>query len=182
MHFRLFVLTLLAASAIQAAPPNIVFIMADDMGIGDLQCYNPESKIPTPHMNALAKGGLMFTDGHSNSSVCTPTRYGVVTGRYCWRSTKPRGVTVGMSASIIPESRTTVADFLKSKGYNTGVVGKWHLGLNYAKEGKDVLWDQPITLGPKQLGFDYFFGIPASLDMSPYIYVENDRIVVGVNI
>jgi len=157
--------------------PNVVFIMADDMGIGDLSCYNAQSKITTPHMDALAKDGMRFTDAHSGSAVCTPTRYGVLTGRYCWRSKLKSGVTWGKSACIIPKSRLTVASFLKTAGYNTGCVGKWHLGLDWARDGKKINYTKPITLGPKQLGFDFFFGIPASLDMPPYVYVENDKVL-----
>ena len=162
---------------VAAERPNIIFAMADDLGIGDVSCYNPDSKIKTPTMDGLAADGMRFTDAHSGSAVCTPTRYGVVTGRYAWRSTLKSGVTWGTSACIIPKSRMTVASFLKANGYNTACVGKWHLGLNYAKVGKKIDYGKPITLGPKQLGFDYFFGIPASLDMPPYVYVEVDRVL-----
>ncbi len=152
--------------------PNIVFIMADDMGVGDLGCYNGKSKIPTPHMDRLAKEGMRFTDAHSPSAVCTPTRYGVLTGRYCWRSKLKRGVLWGYSAALIEDRRLTVSSMLKGKGYVTGVVGKWHLGFGTAKKTD---YSKPLRPGPTTQGFDYFYGIPASLDMQPYVYVENDR-------
>ena len=109
--------------------PNIVFILADDMGYGDLGCYNPDSKIPTPNMDSLASQGMRFTDAHSPSAVCSPTRYGVLTGRYAWRSPLKNGVLWGYSTSLIEEGRTTVASMLKQHGYTTGCVGKWHLGF-----------------------------------------------------
>ena len=130
--------------------PNIIFAMADDLGIGDVSCYNPESKIRTPFMDGLAADGMRFTDAHSGSAVCTPTRYGVVTGRYAWRSTLKSGVTWGTSACIIPESRLTVASFLKSNGYNTACVGKWHLrlppiegGIGTVKDGQSLVGAVP---------------------------------------
>ena len=106
--------------------PNIVFIMADDMGYGDVGCYNPDSKIPTPNMDQLAQEGIRFTDAHSPSAVCTPTRYGVLTGRYCWRSRLKRGVLYGYEPPLIEPERLTVAGLLKDAGYNTACVGKWH--------------------------------------------------------
>ena len=174
-----FLTTLLATvSLAQAAnKPNIVFILADDLGSGDLSCYNKDSKIPTPHLDSLAAEGMRFTDAHSNSSVCTPTRYGVLTGRYCWRSRLKRGVLNGYSTALIEEGRETVASLLKKQGYATACIGKWHLGMNFAKDGKN--WDhtKPIQRGPTTLGFDYFLGISASLDMPPYTLIENDQIV-----
>jgi arylsulfatase A len=152
--------------------PNIVFIMADDMGYGDLGCYNTKSKIPTPNMDRLAAEGMRFTDAHSPSAVCTPTRYGVLTGRYCWRSRLKRGVLGGYSPALIDTKRMTVASMLKQNGYATSCFGKWHLGLGNAKKTD---YDKPLVPGPNALGFDYFYGIPASLDMTPYCYVENDR-------
>ena len=112
--------------------PNIVYILADDLGYGDLQCYNPASKIPTPTLNQLATEGMQFLDAHSPSSVCTPTRYAIMTGRYCWRSQLPKGVLRGYGRSLIEADRLTVASLLKNNGYQTGVVGKWHLGLDWA--------------------------------------------------
>ena len=171
------------------AYPNIVYIIADDMGYGDVSCLNPGSKISTPNMDKLASGGMIFTDAHSGSAVCTPTRYGLLTGRYCWRSRLETGVLWGYSRTLIPKSRMTVASLLKQHGYATACVGKWHLGWDWAttdgyifsdrsdETGESVDYAQPISGGPLDLGFDYFFGIPASLDMLPYVYLENDRVV-----
>jgi len=161
--------------------PNIVFIMADDMGYGDIQALNPESRIPTPHFNKLAKEGMIFTDAHSGAAVCTPTRYGVVTGRYSWRSRLKRGVLNGYSSHLIDPERLTVADVLKQAGYHTACIGKWHLGMDLPvtkKDGKQAIdHTQKIENGPNALGFDYFFGVTASLDMPPYAFVENQRFV-----
>jgi len=137
--------------------PNIVYILADDMGYGDVQALNPENgKIPTPHMDKLIAEGMSFTDAHTCSSVCTPTRYGLLTGRYNWRTRKQGGVLNGTSAPLIPTSRTTVANLLKDAGYKTAMVGKWHLGLGLPKKGKRVDWKGEIEGGPVDLGFDYF--------------------------
>ncbi len=158
---------------------NIVFILADDMGYGDPGCYNDQSKIPTPNIDQLATEGIRFTDAHSPSAVCTPTRYGVLTGRYAWRSRMKSGVLNGYSRSLIEDNRSTVASLLKEQGYQTGCVGKWHLGFqSYNSTIEDVEpvdYNQPLTPGPNQYGFDYFWGIPASLDMPPYVYVENNQ-------
>ena len=113
----------------QASLPNIVVILADDMGYGDIQALNKKSTIPTPNLNRMATEGLTFTDGHSPSEVCTPTRYGLLTGRYCWRSRLKQGVLGGYSEPLLEPDRPTVANMLKKSGYNTAAVGKWHLGL-----------------------------------------------------
>ena len=175
-----------AAAALPAAParPNIVFILADDLGYGDLSCLNPESKIRTPNLDRMASEGVIFTDAHSPSAVCTPTRYGIVTGRYAWRSSLTRGVLQGGSPPLIEPERPTVARVLKDEGYATGCVGKWHLGLGWASsDGKSVVeladnadFSKPFTGGPTALGFDYYYGISASLDMPPYTFLENDRV------
>ena len=173
----------------QKSHPNIVYIIADDLGYGDVACLNPDCKIATPNIDRLAAKGIRFTDAHSGSAVCTPTRYGVLTGRYAWRTRLQNGVTWGYSKALIDKNRTTVASFLKKHGYTTGCVGKWHLGWNWAlKDGlkstekydvkhEDINFSKPISHSPKYLGFDYFFCIPASLDMVPYVYVENDRVL-----
>ncbi|BDS07220.1 arylsulfatase [Oceaniferula spumae] len=169
--------------------PNIIYILADDLGYGDVQALNPkQGKIPTPGMDRLAAQGMVFTDAHSNSSVCTPTRYGVLTGRYNWRTYKQSGVLFGFDQPLIAKDRLTVAGFLKKQGYKTAIVGKWHLGLGLnTPDGKPtkgqraavdgVDWSARITGGPVDLGFDSWYGIAASLDMPPYIFIENDRFV-----
>ncbi|MCH9022093.1 MAG: sulfatase-like hydrolase/transferase [Planctomycetes bacterium] len=158
--------------------PNIVFILADDMGYGDVSCLNPKAKTRTPNIDFLARRGMRFTDAHSGSAVCTPTRYGVLTGRYSWRTRMTRGVLNGYSEPLIKKERMTVASLLQGQGYHTGCIGKWHLGLGWPKKdgAKAVDYTQPITLGPVNYGFDYFYGIAASADMPPYVYIENDRV------
>lgn len=170
-------------SACQPAPekeplPSIVFILADDMGYGDVSILNDSSKIHTENIDRLAREGVYFTDAHSSSSVSTPTRYGILTGRYNWRSSLKSGVLWGYSKALIPESRSTLASVLKRNGYQTACIGKWHLGWdwNNVDAGPDqVDFSKPIQHGPTTLGFDYFYGIAGSLDMAPYVYVENDR-------
>ncbi|MDR2038717.1 MAG: arylsulfatase [Bacteroidales bacterium] len=157
--------------------PNIIFILADDMGYGDVSALNEQSKIITPHIDRIAAKGTVFTNAHTSSSVSTPTRYGFLTGRYNWRSTLKKGVLNGYSKEIIPMERTTVASALKSRDYTTACIGKWHLGWTWdnIEKGKDsVNYDRPIKGGPTSIGFDYFYGISASLDMPPYVYVENN--------
>lgn len=160
--------------------PNIIYILADDLGYGDLTCLNPESKIKTSNIDQLAAEGIRFTDAHSGSSVCTPTRYGIMTGRYSWRSALKEGVTWTNDKHIIPADRLTVASLLKSKNYATACVGKWHLGLDWqVDDDGNMLWDLPISNGPNSNGFDYFFGIKASLDIPPYFYIENNQITAS---
>jgi alpha-L-fucosidase 2 len=169
-----------SAAGSPANRPNIVFILADDMGYGDIQAYNPQSQVPTPALNRLAREGVMFTDAHSGSAVCTPTRYGVITGRYCWRSRLKRGVLNGFSEHLIDPDRFTVADLLKQAGYRTACIGKWHLGMDLPFQDQDkkrIDYTQRITNSPNVYGFDTFYGVTASLDFPPYVYVENDRFV-----
>lgn len=183
-----------ATDARAADRPNLVYILADDLGYGDVGHLNPAGRIPTPHIDRLAREGLTFTSAHSGSSVCTPTRYGILTGRYAWRSRLKQGVLGGLSPRLIEPGRLTVAALLRDHGYHTACVGKWHLGMDWVvKEGRSVaelgiespqqVWNvdyaQPIGNGPNAVGFDYFFGISASLDMVPYAWIENDR-VTGV--
>ena len=189
MKRTLLIASLLGATALQAAKPNIIFILADDMGYGDVQALNPKSKIPTPHLNRLAKQGMTFTDAHSPSGVCTPTRYGVITGRYCWRSRLKRGVLGGYSAPLIEKDRPTVGSALQKAGYHTAAIGKWHLGMNMTrreggKPSKDrrdgdgnVDFTKPIADSPITRGFHEYFGVSASLDMAPYVWIENDHFV-----
>lgn len=166
--------------------PNIIYILADDLGYGDIQSFNPNGKIPTPNIDKMAANGVMFTDAHTSSAVCTPTRYGILTGRYNWRSNLKSGVLGGYSKSLITPNRTTVADILKAQGYTTAFIGKWHMGWDWAlEEGKNldinklhiiqkVNYKVPIKNGPSTHGFDYSFGFCGSLDMPPYVFVEND--------
>ncbi|MDB2385622.1 arylsulfatase, partial [Polaribacter sp.] len=169
----------------QQQQPNIIYILADDLGYGDVQTFNPEGKIATPNLDQMAKNGVKFTDAHTSSAVCTPTRYGILTGRYNWRSTLKSSVINGYSPSLIKQERTTVAEMLKSQNYNTAFIGKWHLGWdwkitrespkpNSLKLSPTVNFTAPVKNGPSTHGFDYSFGFCGSLDMAPYVYVEND--------
>ncbi|MAD24635.1 MAG: Cerebroside-sulfatase [Verrucomicrobiales bacterium] len=166
-----------------ASNPNIIFILADDMGYGDVQSINTRSKLPTPNLNILASQGMTFIDAHSPSAVCTPTRYATLTGRYCWRSKLKRGVLNGYGAPLLEPERETVASMLRSKGYNTSIVGKWHLGLDFNRnaDGK-INYNKSINDGPNQHGFDYSYIIPASLDFPPYIYIKNGKIIELPNV
>lgn len=155
------------------------------MGYGDVSAYNKDSHIQTRHIDQMAANGVMFTDAHSCSAVSTPTRYGILTGRYNWRSSLKSGVLYGYSRPIIPTTRSTMASMLKANGYTTACIGKWHLGWNWgtkpghekpdanALNDEDVDYSKPITNGPADLGFDYFYGFCGSLDMAPYVYIEN---------
>ncbi|MBT3383323.1 MAG: arylsulfatase [Prolixibacteraceae bacterium] len=157
--------------------PNIVIILADDMGYGDVQALNPKSNIPTPNLNRLAEEGIIFMDAHSPSAVCTPTRYGLLTGRYSWRSRLKRGVQNGYGEPLIETDRPTIATLLKEVGYKTGIVGKWHLGLGFQKnENGEFDFSKSVTYSPNNVGFDYSYIIPASLDFPPYVYIENTEI------
>ena len=179
--------------------PNIIFIMADDMGYGDVGCYNDKSKIPTPNMDRLAKEGIRFTDAHTPSAVCSPTRYGVLTGRYCWRTWLKKYALVGYSPTLLEPGRMTVASLLKERGYETACIGKWHLGLkwqlkqgckvdfkrklNWPSEyiievGNKIDYSKSIKDGPIDFGFDYFFGTAGcSTTDPPYCFIENDHTV-----
>jgi arylsulfatase A len=213
MHRRDFLKTLGWGTAAMAAggckistakkKPNIIFIMADDMGYGDMTCYNPSSRIPTPHMDRLAAQGIRFTDAHSPSAVCSPTRYGILTGRYCWRTWLKRGVVGGYTPPLIEPDRVTVASFLKQQGYRTGCFGKWHLGLGWTRQngftptwkdaekmwrgswqdgdpekGMNVDFSKPVQGGPKDIGFDeaYFTAACSTID-GPFAYIHNSRTV-----
>ena len=157
--------------------PNIVYILADDLGFGDIRCQNPDSRIPTPHIDRLAREGRRFTDAHSGSAVCTPSRYGLLTGRYSWRTQLKKGVLWPPAKPLISQDRMTVASLLQREGYRTACVGKWHLGLGWTMDGKSIDFDGRISPNPTDLGFDTYFGIPGSLDMSPYCYVRDDHVV-----
>jgi arylsulfatase A len=172
--------------------PNIVYILADDMGYGDVGYLNADCKFPTPNLDRLGREGMAFTDAHSSSSLCTPSRYSIMTGRYCWRTYLKAGVLWGAGNGIIEDDRLTVASLLKNSGYKTACIGKWHLGWDWAikpgfenkvdintTSGEDGRMDwidfsRPIKNGPTSRGFDYYYGLVASLDMPPYVYIEND--------
>ncbi|HCC69917.1 MAG TPA: arylsulfatase [Bacteroidales bacterium] len=158
--------------------PNLVYILADDLGYGDISSCNPDSKIITPNIDMIASEGMMFTDAHSGSAVCTPTRYGILTGRYSWRTRLKQGVTWSWDRPLIDSSRLTIASMLKEKGYSTACIGKWHLGLGWLmdEEKGKADFSQALTAGPNDHGFDYSFIIPASLDIPPYVYIENHHI------
>lgn len=182
---------LVARLSLAETPPNILFILCDDLGTGDVRLLNPEGKIATPNMDRIGREGMIFTDAHTPSSVCTPTRYGTLTGRYNWRTKLQKGVLGGLSPRLIEEGRMTVASMLREKGYHTAAVGKWHLGMNWVIkpgqtvseltiESREQAWSvdftQPHTQGPQSVGFDHYFGISASLDMVPYCFIEGDRV------
>jgi len=171
-HFRLLPLVLLLASAAISAraapPPNIVLILVDDMGYGDLGCYNPNSKIATPHLDRLAREGLRFTDAHAPGAVCHPSRYGLMTGSYPFRT----DVSLWPKKPLIEDGQTTLASLLKAAGYRTAMVGKWHLGFD------EPTYKGPLRGGPADRGFESFFGFRASTDIPPYFYIDGARAVV----
>ena len=171
--------------------PNIVYILADDMGYADLECQNPDPtpNIPTPNLNQLAAEGMRFTDAHSPAAVCTPTRYSILTGRYCWRSRLKSGVLRPYGSPLIEDDRLTVQKMLKRYGYDTGCIGKWHLGMQWMKndgtyvtngtnENNDAVIDlsAPIGKGPNSSGFDYYFGVDAP-NFPPYAFIENQNVL-----
>jgi arylsulfatase A len=169
-----------ASRADSPARPNIVVILADDLGIGDPGCYNRESKISTPNIDRIAREGMRFSDVHSASSVCSPTRYAILTGRYAWRTRMKTGVLQGYSRALIEPGRPTVASLLRDAGYATAGFGKWHLGFQEfdpkrRESDQPVDYARPLQPGPVAIGFDEFFGIPASLDMPPYLFVEHEH-------
>ena len=169
----------LAWAAPALATPNILVILTDDLGIGDVGAYNPESKIPTPNIDRIASEGILFTDAHTPDGVCSPTRYGLLTGRYAWRTWLKRGVLNGSSPPLIAPERLTLADMLREKGYVTGAVGKWHLGLRWQlldesarQTVENIDWSRPVIDGPAQHGFDYSFG----LAKPAWSFLENGHI------
>lgn len=152
--------------------PNIILIYADDLGYGDLSCYGA-TKIQTPHIDALAKAGIRFTNAHSSSATCTPSRYALMTGRFPWRQ-QGTGVLPGDAAMIIPAKDINLASLLQRAGYKTGMVGKWHLGLGDSVRKN---WNTHILPGPNERGFDYSFIFPATADRVPTVFIENGNIV-----
>ena len=188
-----------AASSAWGAQPNIIVILADDLGYGDLGCYNTESKVPTPNLDRLARTGMRFTDAHSASTVCTPSRYSLMTGRMCFRTGYRGGVFTGAGGpSLMEKDRVTLPGMLRDQGYATACVGKWHIGMTFqTKDGmpvhevkidgksreldqvKLIDFNRPITDGPVHRGFDYFFGTACCPGTDwLYAYIENDRVPV----
>lgn len=175
--------------------PNIVFILADDLGYGDLSC-NGATKIDTPVIDSLASSGMRFTNAYASSSLCSPSRYSIMTGRYSWRTRLQYAVLTNYAKPLIEPERVTLASLLKRNGYHTACVGKWHLGLNWELNDKApanaddsvfnswkdnaqeyIDFTKPVKGGPIERGFDYFFGMAGSNNMQPYVYIENERVL-----
>lgn len=173
--FFIAIIGILSGCSTSGDKPNIIFIMADDLGYGDLSCYGAE-KIQTPNIDKIANEGVIFTDAHSPASVCTPTRYAVLTGRYCWRTRLKKEVLWdGYSRSLIEPDRTTIGDIMKSKGYHTAQIGKWHLGW---EDEEPVDYSKGyLGRGPKDLGFDYSFVTAAAHNLYPITFVEDHKIL-----
>jgi arylsulfatase A-like enzyme len=156
----------------QNKKPNIILIYTDDLGYGDLSSYGNIS-LATPHMDALAKSGTRFTNAHATSATCTPSRFSLLTGKYAWRK-EGTGIAPGDASLIIPVTTTTLPGMLQKAGYNTAVIGKWHLGLG---DTKGIDWNETIKPGPAEIGFNYSFLIPATGDRVPCVFVENQQVV-----
>ena len=186
LTFSCFLLLTVYASA-EVRHPNVILIFADDMGYGDVTCYDAESKIHTSNLDQLAKGGMRFTDAHSASAVCTPSRYALLTGRYAWRTGLKSGVLGGFSQPLIEKERMTVANLFQGKDYRTACIGKWHLGMDWGggmrgekgytmrNNSEGIDFTKPIQNTAIVNGFNEYFGIAASLDMPPYVFIRNDR-------
>ncbi|WPP49154.1 sulfatase family protein [Catalinimonas niigatensis] len=170
--------------------PNVIIIFADDMGYGDVSCLNPEARTYTPHIDNLVRKGITFSNAHASASVCTPSRYGLLTGRYAWRSESGAHVVSGFGEPVIEQDRETIASLFQKEGYTTACIGKWHLGLDWQTKKSDepaiydantglsnVDYTQKVTSGPNDYGFDYSFIHPASLDMPPYMFLRNHQAI-----
>ena len=152
--------------------PNVIVIYTDDQGYGDVSALNPEAKFQTPNLDRLVNEGIAFTRGHSADSVCTPSRYSLLTGRYPWRTRMKRGVLGSEAKCLIADGRVTLASLFRDNGYHTAMVGKWHLGMDFPGTKKDRDWSQPVKDMPLDKGFDYYFGIPASLNYGILAWFE----------
>ena len=166
--------------------PNLIYVLADDLGYGDVSAFNKNSGFKTPNFDKMCADGVAFHDAHASSAVCTPSRYSILTGRYNWRSRLKCEVQSGYSPALIEKDLMTLGDLFRQNGYKTMAVGKWHLGMDFEKDETfqfvggyetcpGVNYAGKIENSPVTNGFDYFYGISASLDMPPYIYIENDR-------
>ena len=185
----------LSGASLTAKQPNILILYADDLGFGDLGCYNPKSKIPTPNLDQLAKVGMRFTDGHSSSGICTPSRFSLLTGRHHWRDF--HGIVNAFGGSVFKPERLTLPEMLQEKGYHTAAIGKWHLGWDWdavkkpgakareVTQGKrkkrqfgpeDFDWSKPIPDGPLAHGFDHYFG-DTVINFPPYCWIEDEKVV-----
>ena len=164
--------SLLSLSGFSQQKPNVVFIYVDDLGYGDLSCYGA-TKISTHNLDKLAKQGIRFTNAHATSATCTPSRYALMTGIYPWRKAGT-GILPGDAALIIPTDKTTLPSLFQKAGYQTGIVGKWHLGLGNQLEKE---WNGELKPGPNEVGFDYSFIFPATADRVPSVFVENHKVV-----
>lgn len=176
-RFLLAILVLSFGIAVQgqttkSKKPNIILIYTDDLGYGDVSCYGT-SAIPTPNIDRMAKNGVRFTNAHATSATCTPSRFSLLTGKYAWRK-EGTGIAPGDATLLIPVSTATLPGMLQKAGYNTAVIGKWHLGLG---DGKGADWNGKITPGPIEIGFNYSFLIPATGDRVPCVFVENHEVV-----
>jgi arylsulfatase A len=185
----LILLLALTATAL-AAKPNIVILYADDLGYGDLGCYNPDSKIPTPNLDKLAAEGMRFTDAHSSSGICTPSRYAMLTGRHHWREF--HGIDSGFDKPFIKPGRLTLPEMLRKSGYATACIGKWHLGWDWdsirkpgsppkSKNHADFDWTKPFRGGPLERGFDHYFGDNV-INFPPYTWIEDDKVLAAPDI
>ena len=164
------------AALAEVTRPNIVVIYTDDQGYGDMSALNPHAKFQTPNLDRLAREGLTFTDGHSADTVCTPSRYALLTGRYSWRTSLKSGVLHSDGECLIAKDRMTVASLLRENGYATAMFGKWHLQMKFPGSIGKRDWTQPITDGPNAHGFDEYFGIPASMNYGVLTFIENTRV------
>ena len=176
-HFLTILTTLLClhtthAPPAVAAPPNILVIYTDDQGFGDASCLNTEAKFQTPNLDRLASEGMTFTDAHCSDTVCTPSRYGLLTGRYSWRTTLKRGVYGAEKECLIADDRLTLASMLRDQGYATAMIGKWHLGMDFPGDRGNRDWSKPVKDMPLDKGFDYFWGIPASMNYGVLAWFE----------
>lgn len=173
-RFQLYLLSLLLGGTLLSADkPNIIVIYSDDQGFGDASCLNPNAKFKTPNLDRLAAEGISFTNGHSSDTVCTPSRYGLLTGRYCWRTVRKTGVMGAEGKCLIADGRMTLASLLQDNGYHTAMVGKWHLGMDFpGRNHASRNWSEPVRDMPLDKGFDYFYGIPASLNYGVLAWFE----------